>query len=129
MDWILKNKEFLGIVTSFLGIILPSATLILAKNKEQKQLNFERFHKDLMKGLANLDGNIGLDQQVAIIYELRNYSDYYPLIRRLLLAQIERWNRTLTKNPQFEQLIMEANETIEFSKKNIIGRYIGKFFN
>ena|SRR4030042_2111871 len=134
-DLLIANKEFAGIIITLLGVVIPLATFIISKNKEQKQINFERFHKDLMKGLANLDGKTGLDQQIAIIYESRNYSEYYPVIRRILKYQIDRWRRLLKNSPQFKQLINEGKETIVFTNKNFLSRfriqflskYFGKF--
>jgi hypothetical protein len=127
INWVVENKEFLGIVTSFLVIVVPFATFVLTKNKEQKQINFERFHKDLTRGLANLDGKTGLDQQVAIIYEMRNYPQYYPVIRRILLAQITRWKDQLKSKPHFSQLISEAEKTINYTQQNLIKRYIANW--
>ncbi len=128
-SWVIENKEFFGIVVSFLSIVIPSTILVLTKNKEQKQIIFEKFHKDLMKGLANLDGQTGFDSQVAIIYELRNYPKYYPVIRRLLHAQIARWNIELKSKPHFSQLIDEAKKTIDFSLKNPISRKTTELFS
>lgn len=122
INWIIKNKEFLGITATFLGLIIPFATFILTKNKEQKQINFENFHKNLMKDLVNLEGEIGLDQQVAIIYELRNYPKYFPVIRRILEENVIRWSADLKNKPNLDRLITEAKLTINFSSKNFLKR-------
>ncbi len=59
LNQLIANKEFIGICISFFGVAIPLAIFLINKGKEQKQINFERFHKDLMKGLANLDGKTG----------------------------------------------------------------------
>lgn len=130
IDWIVENKEFLGIIATFLSLVIPFATFILTKNKEQKQINFEKFHKDLTRGLANLDNDTGLDQQVAIIFEFRNYPQYYPVVRRILTAQIARWRKKEKSEPHYVQLIEEANKTIEYSRYNFLKRlYKDTFHN
>lgn len=126
---LVSNKEFAGIIITFLSVVIPLATFLVSKNKEQKQINFERFHGNLMKGLANLDKQTGLDQQIAIIYESRNYPEYYPVIRRILKYQMHRWKLLLNSKPQFKQLIDEAKETINFSSKNFIIRFGTNFLN
>ncbi len=124
IDLIQQNKEFIAILISFLTLIVPFTSFLITKNREQKQLNFEKFHRDLMKGLSNLDKKniIGLEQQIAIIYEFRNYPKYYPVIRRILFFEIKRWKKDLKEKPHFAEIINEANETISFTKKNYIKR-------
>lgn len=126
---IIENKEFFGIIISFLGIVLPLAILLITKNKEQKQINFEKFHNNLMRGLSNQDSKLGLDEQIAIIYELRNYPEYYPVIKRLLLFQRKRWESMLDKKPLFSNLVKEADETIKFMSKNSFIRYYIQYKN
>ena len=128
IEYIVKNKEFFVIIISLLGIIGPLTSFLVTKSKEQQQLNFEKFHKDLMYGLSNRKAEIGLDQQVAILYELRNYPAYYPVIKRLLQFQIKRWKGELKTNPHFSQLINEANETLNFMSENFFKRFFYKNF-
>src|SRR5690348_9372878 len=92
-DLVIKNKEFISIIIALLTVVTPLVSLILSKRKEQNQINFERFHKDLMVGLSNQGGNVGLDEQVAIIFELRTYHAYAPVIKRVLNFQIDRWSK------------------------------------
>ena len=80
-----QNKEFFGIAVSFLAVIIPLMIFLISKNKEQKLIKYKKFH-ELIGGLSNQDQNkkIGLDQQIAIIYELINFPEYYPVITRIL---------------------------------------------
>lgn len=121
---IVDNKEFFGILVSILTVLIPLATFLVSKNKEQKLKNFENFHQFLIRGLANLDNKTGLDQQVAIIYELRQYPRYKPVVIRLLRAQLKRWKSELEVKPHFQQLIEEAELTINYLKKNFLQRVL-----
>jgi len=129
IEFIINNKEIVLIIISFLTIIIPLATFLISKNKEQKQINFERFHNKLMKGLANQENKTGLDQQIAIIYELKNYPEYYPVIKRILAYQIDRWGKLLKTTPHIYLLIDEAKETLNFIDKNFISRFLIKRFH
>jgi hypothetical protein len=122
IEFLTTNKEFIGIIVSLLGVVIPLAIFLITKNKEQRQVNFEKFHTYLVKGLSNQKGETGLDDQVAIIYEFRNYPDYYLVIRRLLKFQINRWKKELSSKPHFSLLIEEAKETISYMDKIAIVR-------
>jgi len=118
IKYVIDNKEFFGILVSFFAIIIPLTTLIYTKRKEQEQNNFEKFHKVLIAGLSNQSTKIGLDEQVAILYELREYPKYYPVIKRILKFQINRWNSQLLKNPHYRLLITEADLTLRYTDCN-----------
>lgn len=127
IDIVMQNKEFIGIVIAILTVFIPLWTLLITKSKEQKQLNFERFHKSVMTGISNVDSGhpIGLDAQVALLFELRNYSEYYPVISRLLEYNIARWSKEKHNSAQFKLLINEAKQTQKYITKN----YLSRFFN
>jgi len=98
-------------------------TFLVSKNKEQKQINFERFHTYLIKGISNQKGETGLDDQVAIIFEFRYYPEYYPVVKRILTFQINRWSTQLKDKPHYNLLIEEAKETISYINKIAIIRW------
>ena len=126
VNLIVENKEFIAIIISFIGVVIPLATFLVTKTEQQRQINFELFHNKLMSGLSNQDGKTGLDQQIAIIFELRKYPQYYPVIQRILKYQVNRWKGLLNKSPQFKQLIDEAQITINYAGKNVITRLFSK---
>ena len=117
-ELLIANKEFLGIVVSFLGIIVPLYQYLSAKRREQIQKNFEKFHEMLIKKIANQDEKSGLDEQVAVIFDLKNFPEYYPVTKRLLKKQINRWEGLLKDKPHMSWLIDEAKETINYIDKN-----------
>jgi hypothetical protein len=121
IDILIKNKEFFGIVATLLGVIIPLATFLITKNREQKQANFKKFHQDLVKNFANIDKKIGIAQQVAIIYEFINYPEYFPVIKRILSSELERWKK-ISGQPGVDQLIEEAEKTINFISQNLFYR-------
>ncbi|OGB75125.1 hypothetical protein A2810_00615 [candidate division Kazan bacterium RIFCSPHIGHO2_01_FULL_49_10] len=129
MGWLIDNKEFVGIVIAFLSVIIPLMTFLIGKNREQRQVRFEKFHKDLMRNLSNLAHEAGADQQIAIIFELRNFPEYYPVVRRILTDLRDEWaaegavGRLNVNSVALNRMVTECDATIEFMAKNFLDRF------
>lgn len=116
---LISNKEFIAILIA----IFPIWQYFDGKKKEQRQIRFENYHNKLIAGLSNIKKGFGLDQQIAIVYELRNYPEYYRITKRLLEGYKER-----LENDEFSGLLLpsetksrkrlvdEINLTIDFIK-------------
>jgi len=126
-------KEIISIIIAFLGVVVPLAIFLISKSKEQQQINFERFHKEIISGLYNRRGELGLDQQVAIIFELRNFPGYFSVTKRILIDSKEYWkliNKEKKLNDEgLRRLTKETNETLDYMNKNIIHRLFIKIKN
>jgi len=133
IDKIINNKELIGIIIGFIGIVLPLISFIISKNKGQKQINFERFHEKLINILSNQKGEAGLDQQIAIIFELRNFPEYFPVIKRILTDLKKYWksqnDENVLNNKSFSRLEKEADRTINYMNKCIIRRVFIRIWN
>ncbi len=129
MRYILENKEAFGIIISFLAVIIPLFNYLNAKNKEQKQINFERFHEKIIRKISNLKIDAGLDEQITVIYDLRRFPEYYSVSRRILTDLKEWWMPQLNEKPHFKRLIIEADETIKYidTNKNFFKRVYTEF--
>jgi len=60
---------------------------------EAKRVRFETYHS-LIKQLVereNPDQPMRLDRQIAVIYELRNFKDYFPVTLRILTGLKTDW--------------------------------------
>src|SRR3989338_4179130 len=103
IDFIIVNKEFFGILVSFLAFIIPLWQYINSKRQEQRQLNFINFHEKIIRKLGGRredpSEEIGIEEQVAVIFELRNYSEYYPVTTRILNNCVIRWKESI-KDPK-----------------------------
>ena len=124
---LIHNKGFIaGFVISFLGLVIPLWQYIYTKRIENKQNNLVAFHDKFMNRLSNNAGISGIDEQVAVIFELRNFQIYKPVIVRVLSDCISRWENELSSKPHFTGLITEAQETIKFLNKNFLSRFFTK---
>jgi hypothetical protein len=121
----IENKEFFGLVISFLALVVPLWQYINSKKKEQRLNNFTLFHGKVIKVISNMDSSagIGLYDQIAGIWELRNFPEYYPVIKRLLEFCIKKWERELNEKPHFDALIQEAKITLEYINRNFVSRF------
>lgn len=128
-------KEIISIIIALFGVVIPLAIFLISKSKEQKQINFERFHREIISGLYNRCGGLGLDQQVAIIFELRNFPEYFPVTKRILMDSKEYWKlinlefKDLEKKEKklsdegLRRLTKETDETIDYMNKCIVFRF------
>ena len=67
-NFLVNNKEFFAIIIA----IFPIWQYFDSKTKEQKQIRFDNYHNQLLDKLVNIKCGYGIDQQIAIVYELRN---------------------------------------------------------
>jgi len=94
--WLTDNGTALGVILALLAV-LPffwgALQYILIKRAEDRRLRFTAFH-DLIKKLVepeNPNEPMRLDLQIAVIYELRNFKDYYPVSLRILKGLKSDW--------------------------------------
>jgi hypothetical protein len=112
-----------------LGLMVALGTAIAAlhnyfsiKRSEERARKFSNFHQllqDLNEGKPKPNGDTGgqyIDRQQAIIYELRSFKEYHPVIIRVLNRGVVTWSESDT--PHMSDLIDEANMTMSFIIRN-----------
>jgi len=100
-------EQFFSFITSnsaalaILGAVAASVGTALwtmlqyarAQAQEREKRVFDTYHKlvhELVHGDAN--GNVYIDRQCAIVYELRFYRRYHPVTRRILIGLKQGWS-------------------------------------
>ena len=89
MEELYKNHEGIiqiiaiisAILFGYIAIIQPIIGFSKAHKRLNKDKRFETYHK-LIDEFA--EGN-KLDRQIAIVFELRRFPEYYPVTKRILL--------------------------------------------
>jgi hypothetical protein len=120
--WISDHAGELGLAVGLIPVFLGAIQYILIKRAEEKDRAFEAYHR-LIKELVQGDGSgqdpVFLDRQVAVVYELRNFPDYYPVTLRILRRSRLQWGLDkLTSSPfSPHNLADEANLTIAYIKR------------
>jgi len=101
-------------VAAVAGALWTVLQYAFAQSRERKTREFETYHKlihELVQGDAN--GNVYIDRQVAIVFELRHFPQYYPATRRILMGLKQNWENS----PHFqERLDKEMDLTIAKTK-------------
>ncbi len=102
---------------------------ISEKHKEFKDKQFEKYHR-LIKDLSQSDTPgepIKLDRQIATVYELRNFPDYYDVSIRILTGWVKAKNDATQE--KHNRLYDEMELSIAFmQQKNKIRNIFKKKF-
>lgn len=89
-----------------------------------KDKRFKTYHElidELVNETRNPDRVIKLDRQIVIIFELKNFSSYFPVTKRILTDLKDQW-----KNQP--RAIKEIDITLDFISKNWFARIYRKLF-
>lgn len=124
-------KEFLVQLNNYsgaIGVIITLATgfwALLKLREYLKDKRFKTYHElidELVNETRNPDRVIKLDRQIAIIFELRNFTNYYPVTRRILAGLRELWANQV-------RVIKEIDLTLDFIAQNWFIRTYRKWLN
>lgn len=110
--------KILGIIIAYFSLVLPIFRYLKDKRKDDRNKRFENYHKlldDLLGGQPN--SQVKIDRQIAILFELRNFSDYYPVTLRILDNLKNTWK-------EIPLLVTEINLT----EKYINSSFLDKLF-
>jgi hypothetical protein len=121
--------DFISILEKYSGTI---SVIILLGGLFWALLKFRIYIKDrrfgiyhaLIKQLVEPEKgkkSLMLDRQIAIIFELRNFPEYYEVSKRILSGLKECWN-----NEKNERIVEEIDISMEYMKKNKVDRFIYK---
>ncbi len=95
------------------------------RRAEEKGKQYDRYHQ-LLQDLNTGEGGSKpfVDRQVAVVYELRNFPEYWPVTLRILENSLPRWRDLYQSSrlvlPAFgstNNLYLEASLTIGFIKR------------
>lgn len=109
--------EFIGLLIAYFSLIVPIQQYLGQRRLEEKDKRFNNYHR-LIKELVSPDSQgqlIMIDRQIAVIFELRNYPEYYELSIRILEDLKVIWEQHTLAN----RLVNEMNLTVDFINRRI----------
>ncbi|MGY2364588.1 hypothetical protein ACW9IO_18705 [Pseudomonas azotoformans] len=113
-EWIGNNN---GALAFFLAFVTAASALyhyISIKRAEERARRFSDFHQLIQD--MNADSSGGgpyIDRQMAIIYELRNFPEYFPVTARILERTRRRWiYKNFGNGGLFDGIIKESEKTL-----------------
>jgi hypothetical protein len=115
VSWLTANAEVISIIVAILLALVPAVwTYIRYLGLKSKELQHERFkiYHGLIRELVQPDPPgqaMAMDRQIAVVFELRHFPEYFELTLRLLEGLRDTW-----VNHGFDRLTQEINSTIDF---------------
>jgi hypothetical protein len=84
--------KILGVLIAYFSLVIPILKFLQDKRKEERNKRFENYHKLIDALVGGQQGiQVMRDRQIAIIFELRNFKDYYPVTMRILSGLKTTW--------------------------------------
>ncbi|MCK4357414.1 MAG: hypothetical protein KAW92_01480 [Candidatus Cloacimonetes bacterium] len=120
VTWANTNAGILSIIVAILLVIIPFIwSFFRYLNLKNRELKFECFkvYHQLIKDLVQPEAegkSMMLDRQIAIVFELRNFPNYYELTLRTLQGLKRGWS---TGSTERNRLLDEMALTIKHIKK------------
>ena len=105
----------IGIIISFITLIIPIYKYLLDRNSALRDRRFKTYHQLIKQLVEPEDGKdwILQDRQIAVIFELRNFPEYYELTKRMLIDLKKQWESDLRN----QRIIKEITYTIYYIQK------------
>lgn len=112
LNYIAKHPlEIAGLILAYLAFVVPIRQYLGQREIEERDKRFNNYHR-LIKELVGPDNGVAyMDRQVAVVFELRNYPEYYGVSKRILEGLRQAWMR---EDGSFQRLITEIDLTVEF---------------
>lgn len=95
-NWLNTNSGALSVVLVLIPMAWAVFTYLSVKKQELRERRFRAYHQ-LVKDLVERqhpDRPMKLDRQIAIIYELRNFREYFQVSLRILKGLKETWTES-----------------------------------
>ncbi len=118
--WLSDNASIVSLLFGLLPLIWSVVSYIHSKKQELKQVRFEAYHK-LIKQLVERDNpglDLYLDRQIAVVFELTNFKEYYPVTHRILIGLRKKWlESSSSARYPVNRLIEEIDLTLKHISK------------
>ena len=126
ITWLTTSSTAITVLLTAISLISAAFWAVLQYRTQNKDKRFSTYH-DLLEKLVNPgsspDKTLYLDQQIGIVYELRNYPNYFPVSTRILegLKENEFWQK-------HSRMIEEIDLTLEYMTSGCFERFYLRHF-
>ncbi|MBM4132536.1 MAG: hypothetical protein FJ245_02105 [Nitrospira sp.] len=118
--WLNDNAGALSIVLVIIPLAWSAYTYFSIKKADQKERRFLAYHRLIKQLVEREDPNqpMRLDRQIAVIFELRNFKEYFPVTLRILRGLKESW---VDYGPEGKRnrLHAELDESISYIERKL----------
>lgn len=118
--WLNDNAGALGVLLVIAPLAWATYTYLSIKKAEERERRFLAYHKLIQQLVEREDPNqpMRLDRQIAIIFELRNFKEYFPVTLRILQGLKETWANYCPEEKR-NRLHEELDESIGYIKSKL----------
>ena len=118
--WLNDNAGALSIVLVIVPLAWSAYTYLSIKKADQKERRFLAYHRLIQQLVEREDPNqpMRLDRQIAVIFELRNFKEYFPVTLRILRGLKESWVDYSPKDKRI-RLHAELDESISYIERKL----------
>lgn len=129
------SQQYSGIIGVGVTVIIGLVGLyhyLSIKRAEERGRRYDRYHKLLEDLNVSPRGDAPfIDRQIAVVYEMRNFPEYFPVSLRILKRSLGRW-KDLSRRSELDAQIFsqavntlheEALLTIKYIKRRQIEQY------
>ncbi len=113
--WLNNYAGALGVLFVVLPLAWSAWAYLSLKRRELREHRFQTYHKLIQQLVEREDPNLPmkLDRQIAVVFELRNFKEYFPVSLRILKGVREDWQDYGPKSKR-DRLLHEIDESIKF---------------
>lgn len=102
--WLNENGTALGVLLAVVPLVWTAISYLRQKKKELAQQRFEVYHRLIDELVRGRPGGPFLDSQIAVVFELRRFPEYYQVSRRILRHLRVGWSQKPTNQPLIEEM-------------------------
>ena len=115
LKWISSGLN-IGAVGAGIAFVFSAFQFLSVRKRESRQKEFDQYHSLIEKLVApSHKEGLFLDQQVAVVFELRNFPRYFECTERILAGLKTAWTSTPGWEKR-ERLIQELVMTLSYIK-------------
>ncbi|WP_458374956.1 hypothetical protein [Pseudomonas pergaminensis] len=122
VEFFQKYNGTLAVLISIVVALIAFYNYIVVRRSEERGRQYDRYHRLLEDlNIRNQGDAPFIDRQIAVVYELRNFPEYYPVTLRILKRSLAHWRyleqTSKILNNRVNTLFSEAELTIGFIKE------------
>lgn len=108
-----KYSGIIGVVVTITVGLVGLFHYLSIKRAEERGRNYDRYHKLLEDlNISPLGDAPFIDRQLAVVFEMRNFPEYYPVSLRILKRSLPRWKSLLDETVKTAPIFNIAVNTL-----------------
>jgi len=108
-----KYSGIIGVVVTITVGLVGLFHYLSIKRAEERGRKYDRYHRLLEDlNISPLGDAPFIDRQLAVVFEMRNFPDYYPVSLRILKRSLPRWKSLLDETVKTAPIFNIAVNTL-----------------